>query len=194
MPANYYESETFCKLSLMEETFSGLTLVDCTFTDCTFEHCLLTRCTLTECRFINCRISEITSEYSQVKFLSLDNCSLTSVNWGLLLPSGGFGDPLEKLGGCRLKYNFFTGMDLRSFLFAGSSFSGCMFSECNLTEGNFQGCELIETEFFRCNLSGADFRQAQGYKVDVPSCVMKDARFSLPEASNLLYSLGIQLE
>ena len=179
MPAAYFENERFQDLRLMEETISGKTFVDCDFVGCTFERCQIERCVFTECRFTGCQINDPKCAYSQVKFLSLENCSLSGINWGLLLPTGGFGDPLDKLAACRLKYCFFTEMDLRRF---------------DLTEGNFQGCGLEDTEFLRCNLTGGDFRGATGYKVDVPSCTLKAARFALPEAANLLYSLGIRLE
>lgn len=194
MAQKYFENETFHGLSLSEGQAEGFTFVDCAFTGCTFENCRVAHCVFTECRFTGCHISGPKFENSQAKFLTLENCTLTGVNWGLLLPSGGFGQPLEKLDACRMKYSFFTEMDLRKFSFAGSSFQGCMFAGCNLAEGSLQGCDLSETEFFRCDLTGADFRGAVGYKVDVPSCTLKSASFSLPEAANLLYSLGIRLD
>lgn len=193
MPS-YYENERFQNLRLTEETVSGKTFVDCDFIDCAFERCQVSRCVLTECRFTRCQILDPKCEYSQVKFLTLEDCGLSGVNWGLLLPTGGFGDPLDRLAGCRLKYCFFTGMDLRRFDFTGSELTGCMFAECNLAESRFSGCGLADTEFLRCSLNDGDFRGAVGYKVDVPSCTLKAARFSLPEAANLLYSLGIRLE
>lgn len=194
MPANYLENERFQGLRFTEEVFEGFTLVDCSFSDCVFERCTALRCVLTECRFQNCRIADLKCEYSQVKFLALEQCSLTGVNWGLLLPSGGFGTPLERLEACRLKYCFFTGMDLRRFSFSGSALQECMFTDCRLGESDFQDCGLGGTEFFRCDLSGADFRQARDYRVDLPSCTVKGAKFSLPEAADLLCSLGIRLD
>ena len=45
----------------------------------------------------------------------------------------------------------------------------------------------------QCDLRKADFRDATGYKVDILGSRMKDARFSLPEAVNLLADLKIKL-
>lgn len=53
--------------------------------------------------------------------------------------------------------------------------------------------ELHETEFYRCDLRKADFRDAAGYKVDILGSRLKDAKFSLPEAVNLLADLKIKL-
>lgn len=190
----YYESEHFHGLNLTGEQLENLTLVDCDFTDCVFESCRLIRCTLTECRFVGCRVTDPKFDYSQAKFLALEDCRLTGVNWGLLMPANGFGEPIDTLTDCRMKYNFFTEIDLRKFLFAGSLLNGCTFADCNLTESSFSDCSLDGTEFFRCDLTAADFRNATGYKVDAPTCTLKRARFTLPEAANLLYSLGIKLE
>ena len=63
-----------------------------------------------------------------------------------------------------------------------------------MEKADFNGCKLRDTEFFKCNLEKADFRNATGYNVDVLSCVLKSAKFTYPEAANLLYSLGIELE
>ena len=44
-----------------------------------------------------------------------------------------------------------------------------------------------------CDLRKADFRDATGYKVDILGSRLKDAKFSLPEAVNLLADLKIKL-
>ena len=59
--------------------------------------------------------------------------------------------------------------------------------------GMGQGVELHETEFYQCDLRKADFRDAAGYKVDILGSRLKDAKFSLPEAVNLLADLRIKL-
>lgn len=58
---------------------------------------------------------------------------------------------------------------------------------------DFKGTELHETEFYQCDLRKADFRDAAGYKVDILDCRLNGAKFSLPEAVNLLADLKIKL-
>ena len=194
MPSKYYEGEDFQNLTLTEARLEGLTLVDCSFTGCVFERCELVRCALTECRFTRCRVIDPKSESSQVKFLSLQDCALTGVNWSLLLPAGSFGEPLDKLEACRMKYNFFTEVPLRKFSFLGSALTGSLFADCDLTESNFSGCPLEGTEFFRCDLRKADFRGASGYKIDALTNKLKGALFRYPEVTSMLASLGIVIE
>lgn len=68
-----------------------------------------------------------------------------------------------------------------------------MFANYEMQMVNFMGTELHETEFYQCDLRKADFRDATGYKVDILGSRLKDARFSLPEAVNLLADLKIKL-
>jgi len=58
-----------------------------------------------------------------------------------------------------------------------------MFANYEMQMVNFMGTELHETEFYQCDLRKADFRDATGYKVDILGSRLKDAKFSLPEAS-----------
>ena len=69
----------------------------------------------------------------------------------------------------------------------------CRFVRCEMQMVNFMGTELHETEFYQCDLRKADFRDATGDKVDILGSRLKDAKFSLPEAMNLLADLKIKL-
>ena len=71
--------------------------------------------------------------------------------------------------------------------------SECRFVRCEMQMVNFMGTELHETEFYQCDLRKVDFRDATGYKVDILGSRLKDAKFSLPEAVNLLADLKIKL-
>ena len=190
----YIDNEQFTNLNIAEETINDREYVDCRFENCAFEALTLVHCRFTDCVFINCTINDIKTKSSEVKFAQLHNCSIRGVNWGLLMPTGGFGEPIDKLENCSLKYNHFMRMNFRRFNWTGSSITGTTFAECNLQESNFSGCDLTDSEFFRCNLEKADFRDSKDYRIDVPGCQMKNARFSMPEAVNLLYSLGIKVD
>ena len=85
-------------------------------------------------------------------------------------------------------------MNFNRFDFSdGNKIVGSMFAKCEMQLVNFKGTELHETEFYQCDLRKADFRDAAGYKVDILGSRLKDAKFSLPEAVNLLADLKIKL-
>lgn len=85
-------------------------------------------------------------------------------------------------------------MNLKKFSFKGNDINHTTFADCNLIESKFDGCNLTDTEFFRCDIQKTDFRNATGYKIDVITCNIKKARFSVPEVYNLLDSLDIKIE
>lgn len=194
MQNKYFEGEEFENISLAEEVFDRCEFIDCKFVNCSFEDCKVVYCNFSECKFIKCNIIGLGSEYSEVKFIEFDDCILVGINWSSLLPLGRFSKPIQRIVNCKLKYNTFSKMSFRKFCFSDSSITGSMFAECNLIESNFRKCDLSETEFFRCDISKADFRDSTGYRIDIMSNKMKGARFSYPEAINLLYSLGVKIE
>ena len=194
MSERYFENREFTSLHFTDETIKYFEFIDCTFIDCTVEKCTLNKCRFSECAFINCHISDLKSDGTEVNYLTFENCILSGVNWGLFISSGGFSEPVNKLTGCSLKYNFFTDMNLKKFSFKGNDVTHTTFADCNLSESSFEGCNLTDTEFFRCDIQKADFRNASGYKVDVTTCKISKAKFSAPEVYNLLDSLDIKIE
>ena len=194
MSERYFENIEFISLQLTDETIKYFEFIDCTFVDCRVEKCTLTKCRFSECSFVDCHITDIKFDGTEANYLIFENCTLSGVNWGLLTSSGGFSEPVNKLAGCNLKYNFFTGLNLKKFSFKFNDITHTTFADCNLGESNFKGCNLMDTEFFRCDIQKADFRNATGYKIDVTSCNIKKAKFSVPEVYNLLDSLDIKIE
>ena len=171
MTERYCEGERFADLSFTEEAFEDCDFTDCVFVDCSFTKCELDHTTLNECKFVRCEIE-----------------------WAPLMSNGAFPDPIHTLKECSLKYNTFTEMNFNRFDFSdGNEIVGSMFAKCEMQLANFKGVELHETEFYQCDLRKADFRDAAGYRVDILGSRLKDAKFSLPEAVNLLADLKIKL-
>lgn len=143
---------------------------------------------------MRCEITGLRSVSSSVQSLDFEDCRLQEIEWASLLSNGAFPDPIHTLKDCSLKYNTFTEMNFNRFDFSnGNEIVGSMFAKCEMQLASFKGTELHETEFYQCDLRKADFRDATGYKVDILGSRLKDARFSLPEAVNLLADLKIKL-
>jgi fluoroquinolone resistance protein len=194
MTERYCEGERFTGLSFAGEVFESCDFADCVFVDCSFTKCELDHTTLNECRFVRCEITGLRSVSSSVQSLDFEDCRLQEIEWAPLLSSGAFPDPIHTLKDCSLKYNTFTEMNFNRFDFSnGNEIVGSMFAKCEMQLVNLKGTELHETEFYQCDLRKADFRDATGYKVDILGSRLKDAKFSLPEAVNLLADLKIKL-
>lgn len=79
---------------------------------------------------------------------------------------------------------------------------GCEFVDCQFVNCSFEKCRAVQCGFSECrfevcsvtDLSRSDFRQASGHKADIMSCQVKGAKFSYPEAINLLHYLGVLVE
>lgn len=194
MRSVYREGERFERLCFDGETFCDCDFSDCVFTDCTFENCKLDHTFFAECLFVRCTVTGLKTTMSRAKFTEFENCTLHNIEWAALQGDGAFADPLDRLKDCTLKYNTFTEMNFAKFRFAGNTVQRSLFAKCNLPGADFTGCDLTDTEFYQCDMRKADFRNAAGYKVDILGSKLKDARFTLPEAVNLLADLHIKLE
>ncbi len=191
---NYYESEIFENLNISAECYEDFEFVDCEFKNCNFIDVKLLRCSFSECKFNSCHISMIEQKHSRLRLAEFDSCFIQGINWAEFSLSPKSALPFSSFGGSKLKYNIFADLRLAGFDFSGCSILESTFSECSLKKANFNGCPLENTEFYRNDMADADFRDASYYKIDIMSNKMKNAKFSFPEAINLLGCLGIKIE
>jgi uncharacterized protein YjbI with pentapeptide repeats len=68
------------------------------------------------------------------------------------------------------------------------------FEGADLTRADFAEADLEMTRFSHCDLTEANFVRASNYQINAAENTLHQARFSLPEAVNLLYSLDIVVE
>ena len=67
------------------------------------------------------------------------------------------------------------------------------FREADLSHSDFGGTDLSESLFRHTDLTEADLSRARNYHIDPSENVLRQARFSLPEAMSLLHSMDIVL-
>lgn len=195
MQEERYEEQLFKDQKFQNITKEHCRFIDCHFENCSFEDCKTVSCVFVNCRFYKCSIIGLTSQYSEVRSAVFEKCNLIGIHcWNSLLPAGSYAHSIDGLKDCHIKYNSFTEIPFRKFVFSGNSIQECIFEECDLQESNFQACRLNATQFFKCDIRKADFRDAIGYVIDIPSNKMKQAKFSYPEVTSLLYSLGIKID
>jgi uncharacterized protein YjbI with pentapeptide repeats len=68
------------------------------------------------------------------------------------------------------------------------------FTEADLTNSDLQNTDFENSRFYNTNLSGADFRGARNFYIDVKNNILKKTRFSFAGAVTLLNSLDIIIE
>ena len=83
-------------------------------------------------------------------------------------------------------------MDLRKCKFENTTAVDVDFTEANLS--NLQHIDLSGATFFRTNIEKANFTTAKNYLINPSENQIKGAIFSMPDAINLLYSFGIEIQ
>lgn len=191
----YYEGQAFRNLNLHDEIVEDSRFIDCIFIDCSFEDIRIINSSFIDCKFEKCTIINLKGEEnSEIKGLDFVNSQLIGINWKEMIPDNAFVDPIDKIKKSSLKYNTFFNINLKRIDLSDNEIIDSLFTECELGESKFKSCRLEKTEFIRSNLRKSDFRDAKGYEIDVTSCKVQGARFSFPEAINLLNSLGIKID
>lgn len=181
--------QTFQDLDLRNEG-----LIGCSFDGCTFKFGNFNSATFKSCRFVDCtfeqcdmsNISLINSDFRSVKF---QNSKLVGVNWtaAAQIMHVGFYE-------CILNYANFSGLDLRKCILFQCMAVEADFIETNFSEANLTGTDFSSARFASTNLTKADLRHAKNYSIRPDSNKISKAKFSLPEATLLLYGLDIVLE
>jgi fluoroquinolone resistance protein len=94
---------------------------------------------------------------------------------------------------CTLNYSTFTGLKLPKAQFTHCVARDVDFADADLSGANCTETDFSDSRFLHTNLTEADFTGATHYSIAVNLNTVKKAKFSLPEAMSLLYSLDIIL-
>jgi uncharacterized protein YjbI with pentapeptide repeats len=92
---------------------------------------------------------------------------------------------------CDLTYGVFLGIDLKKLVMKDCTAREVNFAEADLTEADFAGTDFAGAIFLQTNLTDANFAKARNYTLNLQDNRTKAAKFSLPEATRLLFNLDI---
>ena len=188
-----FEEQEFVGVELENETGSDCTFVNCTFQKCRFSNCEFRNFRFTDCVFQDCVILSNKFVKCSARGNILDRCSVIGLIFLQIAPHG-LGSPIDSALNCTLKYCQFEKIDMPKTSFRGSDILECTFTECDLSGCSFKDCRFAGTDMSFCNLSKADFRNSQGYYVNLKTCKVAEAQFSFPEAIHLLDGFNIKIE
>ncbi len=187
---NDYEDFKFTN----EEFHKLLPYKACEFINCTFELIDFSGINLSlskfiDCTFLKCNLSNLSLKNSTFRDVSFRECKLMGLNWTET-------QTLSTPNFCKsiLDFSVFQSMKLNGAIFSECSLKEIDFYETQLVKANFYKSHLNGTNFSKANLSQADLRSAYDYHIDVKDTTIKKAKFSLPEALDLLRSLDISIE
>jgi uncharacterized protein YjbI with pentapeptide repeats len=125
--------------------------------------------------------------------VTFKECQLVGINWvDTSLGRKNFLKPVDFVK-CALNYSTFIGSQLKTVQMTECIAHSVDFSDADLSQADCTGTDFSGSRFHNTNLSGANFTGATNYSISVIDNNVKKAKFSLPEAMALLYSLEIEL-
>jgi fluoroquinolone resistance protein len=184
------ENKTFVSVNFSKQSLYGYFFIDCTFKNCSFmetdcktvlfSSCVFDRCDIGLAQLDGARFLNIC--FSDTKLIGLD---FSKCNHKLL-----FSIAMQR---CLLQCCNFSGINMKKTSFKGSKVHESSFTDTFLLEADFSECDLLKTIFHNANLNKANFCEAKNYMIDPLANKLKNAKFSFPEAINLLKGLGIEI-
>lgn len=193
MTISFEDSEFFDQqfdgLDCRDQDIEGKTFNGCTFIGVQFSAAKVSRCKIVGCKFQRCDLSNARLRGSSFRDLAFEDSKLIGINW---TEAAAISHLIFER--CVLNYSIFEGLDLRK----GRLFE-CIAREIDLTGTNLSSADCRKTDFAgsrfsRTNLAQADLRDAINYAMRPCDNILKDAKFSLPEATSLLHGLGIAID
>ncbi|KAA3648090.1 MAG: pentapeptide repeat-containing protein [Chloroflexi bacterium] len=192
----FYEDQQFKDLVIENEIIEDVDFQDCSFTKCTFTETSFRACKFRGCSFSDCDLSLVRVDHSAFKGVTFENCRVIGINW----PTASWGSKEDFVlvkpivfFKCVLNYSSFVGLELEGLRLEKCIAKEVDFSEANLSQANFQHTDFLESSFRNTDLTEADFVDAKNYMIDPSTNTIKKARFSIPEAMALLYSMDIEI-
>ena len=177
-----FKSKNFSKAVLKAESF-----ISCNFENCNFTESVWRNVKFYSCSFSNSNISLVNLEGCRLQDVVFTECKIVGVEF-FKCDTTFFS---IKAQNSFLRYCNFSDLNMKSTSFQGSKCKECHFTNTVLTEANFVEADLLGTIFHNCDLSKADFTQASNYMIDPRANKIKKAKFSLPEAIELLNCLEV---
>lgn len=189
----HHADQVFKEVHLERGQLLSSEFYDCVFIGCSFVESVFQHCGFVNCVFQACDLSLIQTPESNFASTRFENSKVIGVNWtqadwgvtGLWNPIGFFK--------CTISHSTFIGLTLRGIQIRDCVAVDTDFREADLSQADFAGTDLSKSMFGNTNLTEADLSRARNYHIDPGQNVLRQARFSLPEAMSLLYSMDIVL-
>src|SRR5258707_7426057 len=185
--------QTFKRINYQNKIVGRRSFDHCTFSHCSFQETVFQNCKFRNCTFLDCDLRLMHVTGSTFRDTVFKSSAVTGVNWveGSWSKTG----LLESIGviDSEISHSTFLGLELRKMVIPECVAKNADFAEANLTEADCTYTDFTESRFLRTELSGTDFTHARNYAIDVSLNTVKQAKFSLPEAVNLLRCMNIIL-
>lgn len=188
-----FYDDIFNRTHLQKQKIENKTFENCQFQDCDFTESLFHSCKFIDCTFKSSNLSNIKLNYSAFNDVTFDQCKLIGVNWTeAKWPNIALTSPI-KFYQCDLSHSSFYELKLTELVLQRSKAKQVDFRVADLSHSDFTQTDLEGSLFMHTNLSHADFTDAFNYAISPIDNKIKKAKFSLPDAMNLLQAFDIEI-
>jgi fluoroquinolone resistance protein len=189
----HYADQAFKEVRLERQEIVSSEFQDCVFFRSSFVESVFRRCRFVECVFTECDLSLVRVPESRFTFTRWESCKVIGVNWAEAdWPKTGLANPIGFFKSA-ISHSTFIGLALKGIEIKDCVAMDVDFREADLSGADFGGTDLSQSLFGHTDLSEADLSRARNYHIDPSHNVLRQARFSLPEAMSLLHSMDIVL-
>lgn len=185
-----FENQTFIDLDLIEGFLENRSFKNCTFKNCKFTQCTFEKCEFNYCTFEKCDLSVIKFKKSQYNNLVFKNCKAIGIQWGEKMR---FKLRIEFYK-CMINLSVFSNIVLKDFKLIDCTAFEVDFLDVQMKDAVCTGTNFQGSLFGKVNLTKADLRNAKNYKIDPTNCIIKQAKFSYPDALSLLSIFEIEVD
>ncbi|TBR40564.1 MULTISPECIES: pentapeptide repeat-containing protein [Dyella] len=166
---------------------------ECDFTQCSFNGARFERCKFIDCTFRSCDLSNLDVTSSKFLTVLFEECKIIGVDWNKAEWPRFAGPGQMAFKKSVLSDSSFFGMKLPELVLEECKARSVDFRGGDFSRANFTYSDLAESMFGNTLLSGADFREATNYSIDIRDNQLNGAKFTRHEAIRLLDGLGFEL-
>ena len=192
--AQEYFDQTFDKVHLGPDEIISGKFTDCVFSQCSYETAILNNCRCSNCLFLECNLNLVKLPGSSFPATRFEKSKLMGIDWTQATWSTSGFYSLVCFLECVISHSTFIGLELKRIQITNCIANEVDFRDADLSNADFTGTDLAGSIFGNTNLTEADLSQARNYMVDPSNNILKQAKFSMPEAMALLYSMDIVLK
>ncbi len=191
--AAHYINRKFEKGTLTGERIAAAEFIESTFIRCDFSETIFEACRFTDCSFDGCDLTMVQFPDCTFAGVAFKDTRVMGVDWTRAdWPRLGGGERIT-FADCVISHSTFIGLSLRELQLVRCTAADVDFREADLSRASFVDTDLAESIFQNSDLTQADFSRARNYRIDPAQNKIYRAKFSLPEALSLLYSMDIEM-
>lgn len=187
--SDYFEGEEFNELNFSVKATGEVEFVECRFKNIDFTSIPLKNFKFIDCCFNNCNFNNATLRGVLFRAPKFHQSKLLGMNWTeaqtLTLP---------EYTECLMDFSVFQKLNLKGAKFIKCKLHEVDFYEAQAPKSEWNGSDLKDSNFSGTNLSEADFRSAIQYNINVRETNVSKAKFSMPEAINLLNPFNVIID